>query len=37
MQGSYFADAYANEVEVLKAKRELLREVIDMQVTVERT
>jgi len=36
MQGSYFLDCYESEVEVLKAKRELLRELRDMQVEVER-
>jgi hypothetical protein len=29
VEGGYFVDSYRNEIEVLKQKRELLRELID--------
>jgi hypothetical protein len=29
VEGGYFVDSYRSEIEVLKQKRELLREVID--------
>ena len=36
-EGSYFVDCYRNEVETLKQKRELVRELVAMQVEIERT
>lgn len=36
VEGSYFIDSYRSEIEVLKQKRELLRELIDFQINLER-
>ena len=36
VEGSYFVDAYRNEVEVLKQRRELLREIKEVQIEIEK-
>lgn len=36
VEGSYFVDCYKNEIEVLKHKKELLKEVVDLQVEIEK-
>ena len=36
VEGGYFIDSYRSEIEVLKQKRELLRELIDFQINLER-
>lgn len=35
VEGAYFTDCYRNEIEVLKEKSELLRELADMQIDKE--
>lgn len=36
VEGGYFVDSYRNEVQTLNEKTELLRELIDMQVDIEK-
>lgn len=36
VEGSYFVDCYKNEIEVLNHKKELLREVVDLQFEIEK-
>ena len=35
-EGAYFVDCYRNEIEVLRQKRELIRELISMQLDLEK-
>ena len=35
-EGGYFVDCYRNEIEVLRQKRELIRELVSMQFDIEK-